>query len=110
MSGSLNRHGGGRSGARRGGWAFLPCTSGEEASCEQGEGASQGPYSCHDSECKRLRLRQCCSYVKAGLVLSVLKTTRTSSRLRQRIASRRLLPSARLRSGYARAGGGVRGG
>jgi hypothetical protein len=39
-----------------------------------------------------------CSYVKAGLVFSVLKTTRMSSRLRQRIASRRLLPSACLRS------------
>ena len=43
-------------------------------------------------------LRQRCSYVKAGLALSVLKTTRASWRLRQRIASRRLLPSARLRS------------
>jgi len=39
-----------------------------------------------------------CSYVKAGLAFSVLKTTRTSSRFRQRIASRRLLPSACLRS------------
>ena len=37
--------------------------------------------------------------------LSVLKTTRTRSRLRQRIASRRLLPSARLRSRYPRACG-----
>src|SRR6266576_1717321 len=45
---------------------------------------------------KHLRLRECCSYVKAGLVFSVLKTTRTRSRLRQRIASRRLLPSACL--------------
>ena len=44
------------------------------------------------------RLRQCCSYVKAGLAFSVLKTTRASWRLRQRIASRRLLPCARLRS------------
>jgi hypothetical protein len=44
------------------------------------------------------RLGQCCSYVKAGLAFSVLKTTRASWRLRQRIASRLLLPSACLRS------------
>jgi hypothetical protein len=41
---------------------------------------------------------QRCSYVKAGLALRVLKTTRASWRLRQRIASRRLFPSACLRS------------
>src|SRR5262249_30979777 len=39
-----------------------------------------------------------CSYVKVGLVFRVWKTTRTRRRLRQRIASRRLLPSAFLRS------------
>jgi hypothetical protein len=44
------------------------------------------------------RLGQCCSYVQAGLVLRVLKTTRASCRLRQRIALRRLFPSACLRS------------
>jgi hypothetical protein len=44
------------------------------------------------------RLGQCCSYVKTGLALSVLKTTRASCRFRQRIASRRLFPSACLRS------------
>src|SRR5215204_5552289 len=54
---------------------------------------------------KHLRMRECCSYVKAGVVLRVLKMTRTSCRLRQRIASRRLLPSACLRSRYARAAG-----
>jgi quercetin dioxygenase-like cupin family protein len=50
-------------------------------------------------------VRQRCSYVKAGLALSVLKTTRTRSRLRQRSASRRLFPSLRFRStpGEARA-------
>ncbi len=46
----------------------------------------------------RTRMGERCSYVKAGLALSVLKTTRASCRLRQRIASRRLLPSACLRS------------
>jgi hypothetical protein len=35
---------------------------------------------------------RCCSYVKTGLARSVLQTTRASCRLRQRIASRRLLP------------------
>jgi len=41
---------------------------------------------------------ECCSYVKAGLALRVLKTTRTSVRLRQRMASRRLFRSVCLRS------------
>ncbi len=43
-------------------------------------------------------LRECCSYVKVGFVFSVLKTVRTRCRLRQRMASRLLLPSACLRS------------
>ena len=47
---------------------------------------------------QRSRLRQCCSYVKAGLAFRVLKTTRTRTRLRLRIASRRVFPSAFLRS------------
>jgi hypothetical protein len=51
------------------------------------------------------RLTLSCSYVKAGLALSVLKTVRARIRLRQRIASRLLLPSACLRSRYARAAG-----
>ena len=56
-------------------------------------------------------LRQRCSYVKAGLVLSVLKSMRASWRLRQRIASPRLLPSAfcvRGRRGGPAAGFGAR--
>jgi len=44
------------------------------------------------------RVGQRCSYVKAGLSFSVLKTVRASSRLRQRSASRRLFPSACLRA------------
>ena len=43
-------------------------------------------------------LRQRCSYVKVGLAFRVLKTVRARSRLRQRMASRRLLPSACLRA------------
>jgi len=39
-----------------------------------------------------------CSYVKAGLAFRVLKTVRARSRLRQRMASRLLLPSVCLRS------------
>jgi hypothetical protein len=44
------------------------------------------------------RMRECCSYVKAGVVFRVLKMARMRSRLRQRMASRRLFPSVRLRS------------
>src|SRR5215207_7663460 len=44
------------------------------------------------------RVGQRCSYVNADSVLSVVYTVRASCRLRQRSASRRLLPSFRLRS------------
>src|SRR5919109_946020 len=46
-------------------------------------------------EIEGARMGQCCSYVNAGLALSVLKGTPTRSRLRQRLASR---PALSLRT------------